>query len=320
MEQPNQIEYGAIKMSYFPPPPTMKAEVFAKLPGHLRRSATSYWNINNRGQTVDCFLEGPSFDRKGNLYTVDISNGRVYRISPTGDWSVVTEYDGAPCGLKIHQDGRIFIADHRNGIMNLDPDNGNVTPFLSRGPEGFKGINDLFFAANGDMYFTDQGQSGLQDPSGRVYRYSADGKLACLLNNVPSPNGLVVNPEMTVLYVAATRSNQIWQVPLHESGMSLKVGAFANLHGGPAGPDGLALDVEGGLIVAHAGVGIVWRLSPIAQPLLRVESPTGLYTTNIAFGGPDRKDLYITESSSGTILRATLPIAGQLMYSHTSSA
>lgn len=304
-------------MTYFAPPPAIKAEVFARLPDNLRQDRMSYWNTNNRGRPVDCFLEGPSFDLRGNLYTVDISNGRVYRISPSGDWTVVTEYDGAPGGLKIHRDGRIFVADHRNGILLLDPDSGRVMPFLPHGPEGFKGINDLFFAENGDMFFTDQGQSGLQDPSGRVYRYSADGKLSCVIANVPSPNGLVVNPDMTVLYLAVTRSNQIWQIPLHESGMSLKVSVFANLHGGPAGPDGLAFDVEGGLLVAHAGVGIVWRLSDLAQPLLRIDSPCGLFTTNIAFGGPDNKELFITESSTGTILRAALPFAGRQMYSHT---
>ena len=74
--------------------------------------------------------------------------------------------------------------------MLLDPETGAVTPFLQDAlSEGFKGVNDLVFAANGDIYFTDQGQTGLQDPTGRVYRYTADGILSRLIDTVPSPTG-----------------------------------------------------------------------------------------------------------------------------------
>ncbi len=73
----------------------------------------------------------------------------------------MTEYDGWPNGLKIHKDGRIFVTDYKRGIVLVDPDTGKVTPLLeTRGSESFKGVNDLFFAANGDLYFTDQGQTG----------------------------------------------------------------------------------------------------------------------------------------------------------------
>ena len=54
-----------------------------------------------------------------------------------------------------------------------------------------------------------------------------------------------------VLLVAATRANQIWRLPLHPSGVTTKVSIFAHLHGGPSGPDGLAMDQEGCLLVVH---------------------------------------------------------------------
>ena len=125
--------------------------------------------------------------------------------------------------------------------------------------EGFKGVNDLVFSSCGDVYFTDQGQTGLQDPSGRVYRYSAAGDLARLIDTVPSPNGIALSADGKVLFVAATRANQIWRLPLHPSGATTKVGIFAHLHGGPSGPDGLALDEEGCLLIVHASFGSVWR-------------------------------------------------------------
>ncbi|MFP3500352.1 SMP-30/gluconolactonase/LRE family protein, partial [Pseudomonas sp. SIMBA_059] len=77
---------------------------------------------------------------------------------------LVCQYDGWPNGLKIHQDGRIFITDYKRGIMLLDPQTGAIEALLdSAGSEGFKGVNDLVFAPNGDLFFTDQGQTGLQD-------------------------------------------------------------------------------------------------------------------------------------------------------------
>src|ERR1019366_10509936 len=107
----------------------------------------------------------------------------VYRISLQGAWDVVVEYDGVPNGLKLHRDGRAFIADRKNGLMVLDTVKGTIETLLSGPAAGqrFLGLNDLHFAANGDLYFTDQGRTGLQDPTGRVYRLSAAGSLDCII-------------------------------------------------------------------------------------------------------------------------------------------
>src|SRR5437868_7932963 len=149
--------------------------------------------------------------------------------------------------------------------------------------------------------FTDQGQTGMHDPTGRVYRLTPDGRLTCLIDTLPSPNGIVVDPEETALLVAVTRANQIWRVPLHKSSLVTKVGIFAHLHGGPGGPDGLALDDGGNLLVCHTGFGSIWRLSPLAEPLGRIVCCVVAGTTNLAFGGPERKSLFITESRTGTL-------------------
>ena len=131
----------------------------------------------------------------------DIPNGRIFRISPQGEWELVCQYDGWPNGLKIHQDGRIFITDYKRGIMLLDSQTGAIEPLLdSAGSEGFKGVNDLVFAPNGDLYFTDQGQTGLQDATGRVYKLDAKGNLTCLLGTIPSPNGIVYDPTSTTCW------------------------------------------------------------------------------------------------------------------------
>jgi gluconolactonase len=305
-------------MSFFAPPPSVSTEVFTRLPDRYRRPRRTAWADANRGgHEIDSFLEGPSFDREGRLYVTDIPYGRIFRISPDGEWDQVAEYDGWPNGLKIHKDGRIFITDYRRGLLVLDPESGAVSPLLdTAASEGFKGLNDLVFAPSGDLYFTDQGQTGLHDPSGRVYRLSADGRLTCLIDTVPSPNGIVIDRDATHLLVAVTRAQQVWRIPLSTHGITTKVGVFANLHGGLGGPDGLALDDEGCLLVAHTGFGSVWRLSPYAEPLQRIMSCAGISTTNLAFA-PGQRSLFITESQTGSVLRAELPARGLPLHSHS---
>lgn len=303
----------------FAAPPVVATTVFARIPDRFRISGRSnrWIDVQRGGAATGCFLEGPSFDRDGRLYVVDVAWGRIFRIAADGEVELYTEYDGEPNGLKIHRDGRLFVADYRHGIMVVDPQSRAVTPFLDRAVlDRFKGVNDLVFASNGDLYFTDQGLTGLHDPTGRLYRVRVDGQLDCLLDNIPSPNGLVLNLDESAVFVNVTRGNCVWRAPLLPNGMPFKVGVFVQLSGGMGGPDGLAIDVAGNLAVAHIGMGVVWLFSRLGEPLARINSCEGLATTNVAYGGGDNKSLYITESESGTVLVARLDVPGRTMYSH----
>lgn len=314
----------------FAAPEVIDTEVFAELPPGLRvTNKFSKWvEFRKKGQPVDkpetihSYLEGPSFDRAGNLYCVDIPYARIFRVSPQGMFDVVAEYEGEPNSLKIHKDGRIFVADRLHGILELDPQSGKMTPVVAEvAGEGFKGINDFVFARNGDIYFTDQGNSSMNDPSGRVFRLrAADGELELILDKVPGPNGIALNPAETMLFVNVTRMNNVWRIPLLPEGgimpLGAKIGIFIQLTGSLSGPDGLAVDANGGLAVCHSGLGSVWLFSKLGEPTYRIKSCRGIRTTNCAFGGPDFKTLYIAESESGSILRAKLPVAGHPLYSH----
>jgi gluconolactonase len=307
-------------MSLYPPPQPVTPAVFTRLPDAFRHKRATAWAAANRGgEPVDCFLEGPSFDRAGNLWVVDIPFGRIFRIDGQGQWSQVAGYDGWPNGLKIHRDGSILVADYRRGLLRLDPASGAVTPLLeTRHSEAFKGVNDLFFAASGDLYFTDQGQTGHQDPTGRVFRLRPDGRLDLLLATVPSPNGLVTDRREGALYLAVTRANAVWRLPFMPDGTVSKVGTFIQLSGGLGGPDGMALDEEGGLVVAHLGMG-AWRFDALGRPTHHIwedRGEGGHFVTNVAFGGPDRRTLYLVDSGTGTILTAPLPVPGRAMFSH----
>lgn len=288
----------------FPPPRIIETTVFAEMPAALRRPVVSEWSrANKRGAPVDSYIEGPCFDTAGNLFITDIPHGRVFRIAPDGTWTTAADYDGEPNGLALHPDGRLFITDYKNGILALDPTSGRIEPVLTRSnSERFKGVNDLVFAGNGDLFFTDQGQTGLHDPTGRVYRLRTDGRLDLLLANGPSPNGLALSPEEDVLYVSMTRDNAIWRLPLLPQGGTAKVHRFATYFGA-TGPDGMAMDAKGNLLVAHAGLGHVLVHGAHGQLIAAFRSIRGSFTTNVAFH-PDGKGVVIADSTSGTVLRA----------------
>lgn len=300
------------------PPQVRDLELFTRMPDAFRRRESSVWADANRGgQPTDSFLEGPVFDDLGNLYVADIPFGRIFRIDPAGHWSQVAEYDGEPNGMKFLDARTLLVTDYKNGLMRIDVATGAVTPHLQRrNSERFKGVNDLVIDAKGSIYFTDQGQTGLHDPTGRLYRLRPDGQLDLLLSNVPSPNGVALSPDGKVLYLAVTRGNCVWRVPLLADGSVAKVSQFFTSYG-PSGPDGLAVDTEGGVLVANPGLGYVWVLNARAEPVVVLRGPAGASITNIAFGGADRSTLFVTDSTHGTIMKARLDVPGALLYSGT---
>jgi gluconolactonase len=303
----------------FATPPTVRTEIFARLPDALRmHDKESAWTLARGSGPLHSFLEGPAFDRDGNLYCVDLAHGRIFRISPQGDWQVFAEYDGKPNGLKIHRDGRIFVADGQHGILAFDPRSGQRSTVLDRFQgRPLAGPNDLVFADNGDLYFTDPGRASLGDPTGRVLRIRADGTPELLMQNLPYPNGLVLTPAQNELYVAVTYSLQVVRLPLHADATGVyRWRGFLQLSGGLAGPDGMAVDEAGNLVVVHAGFGTVWQFDPLGEPIARIRSCAGIRTTNVAYGGPDRRTLFITEAEHGVILTARMPVPGRPMYSH----
>ena len=133
----------------FREPAIVPARVFTRMPDEFRRKRRNAWTDANRGgREIDSFLEGPSFDRDGNLWVVDVPFGRVFRIAPSGDWTLVTEYDGSPNGLKIHRDGRVFLADYRNGLMIVDPASGRTALAL----EGQIAVAEGLTSAAADLF------------------------------------------------------------------------------------------------------------------------------------------------------------------------
>ena len=292
---------------WFEPPRPLPSRVLARVPDAHRRPTRTEWSAANRaGAAVDCFLEGPCFDAAGRLHVVDIPFGRIFRLDGAR-WEQLTEYEGWPNGMKVLPDQTLLVADYKRGLIQIDPATGRITPVLATvGSEGFKGLNDLALHRDGSVLFTDQGQTGLQDPTGRVWRRHADGRLDKLLATCPSPNGIVLNRAQTHCYVAMTRSCEVWRFLLRDDAVVGKAQCFARIPAGTSGPDGLAVDAHDRLFVANPGHGCVWVIGPDGRPLYRIDSCAGHHVTNCALT-PDGASLVMTESETGSILIAEIP-------------
>lgn len=300
----------------FTPPQVIDAKVLTRMPDGLRKAVRSEWaDANKPGHVVDCFLEGPCFDRQGNLYLTDIPHGRIFRVSPSGDWQEVANTSGWPNGIAIHNDGSLWVADYLRGLLRVNPQSGAVEVVLGhRNSESFKGINDLVFDKDGNCYFTDQGQTGMHNPTGSVYRLRTNGQLDQVLTNAPSPNGIALDTSGRFLFVAVTRGNAVWRGPLLPDGSISKVGVFRSFFG-TSGPDGMTVDSENRLVVAHASLGGAFVMNARGEVTHFVRSPVGQTITNVAFV-PGTSKLVLTDSEQGYVLTADLPSAGAALFSH----
>lgn len=259
------------------------------------------------------FPEGPAFDRNGYLFVVDVDTGDISKISPEGQVRIFVNTGGAPNGAKFHANGDLYVADRQKGVIAISPD-GKIRVIVDHYQgKKFNGPNDLVFDSKGSLYFTDPHGSSDENPFGSVYKLASNGNIACLASGLAFPNGLVLSRDEKFLFVADTRKNRILRYVLNPPVRSY---IFSQLSGG-WGPDGLAFDVAGNLYIAHYGGGDVIILNPKGEIVERVPVGGG-HPTNVAFGGPDRKTLYLTEADTGSVYRFNTDLPGLPLFGDAS--
>ena len=258
------------------------------------------------------FPEGPAFDRWGNLFAVNIDTADISRISPHGEVKTFVNTGGVPNGARFHANGDLYVADRVKGIIAISPQ-GQIRAIVDNFKgKAFNGPNDLIFDYDGNLYFTDPHGSNAENPIGKVYRVSAAGEISLLAEGLAYPNGLVISADGRDLLVAITRKNRVHRYVLDSAGNPYRSTIFAQLSGG-WGPDGMALDVDGNLYIAHVGGGNVLILSKDGDLLERIPVG-GPRPTNLVFGGAERKTLYVTEVDTGSVFCFDVDTPGLPLY------
>jgi len=288
------------------------------------------------------WLEGPVWTREGTLLFAEIPSNNIDQWIPGKGASVFIHPSGykgsAPYkgpepgsnGMTLDAKGRVTVAGHAGRTVwrleSLDP-HAPVT-VLADSYQGKKlnSPNDLVYKSDGSLYFTDPpyGLATQSDEDSEkelkvngVYRIRGaleqktgtppdPGKLDLVIKDMTRPNGLAFSPDEKFLYVADS-GKRIWmRYPVQPDGSVGDGAVFLDASSDPAkgAPDGLRVDVKGNIY--SAGPGGVWIISPEGKHLGTIKVPE--VVSNVAWGDPDGKTLYITASTS--LYRIKLDVYG----------
>jgi gluconolactonase len=222
---------------------------------------------------------------------------------------------GIPAGLAFHADGALYVADEGDaihGVLRITPEGARSTAADAYEGQPLNGANDLVFDAQGRLYFSDPWRSSLQNPVGGFYRLHPDGRLEQLDRGLAFPNGVALAADGSAAYLAETWTNTVHRYAIAPDGAVGHRQPWATLEDRP-GPDGMAFDADGFLWIAHFGAGTVDVLDPDGRTVERVPTP-GSKPTNVAFGGPDRRTLVLTEVETAAVYRTRVATPGLPLF------
>ncbi|MEJ7732314.1 MAG: SMP-30/gluconolactonase/LRE family protein [Polyangiaceae bacterium] len=291
---------GGAEPAICPPPPwgddpipdgasvELVEDGFDFLEGPVWRSdlGALFFSNMHMGQPNDRPLNGPK--------------GTMHKLVPPSDVSVFVD-NSSTNGLATMLDGSIIGCAHGiRGLELFDPVSAARTTFLEDFEgDRFNSPNDVTIRSDGNIYFTDPDWQ-LTQPAERpqaVYRI-APGKVVSVITELNKPNGITLSPDEQYLYVGAS-DGQVRRFPLDADGTPGEPETFAQT----GGNDGMAIDCAGNLYVTAQGNVVV--LSPEGDELGIIDVPGS--TTNAAFGGAERKTLYITAGSSLYSIELAIP-------------
>jgi gluconolactonase len=286
------------------------------------------------------FPEGPIALDDGSVLVVEIRRGTLSRVRSDGRVEVVAEMGGGPNGAAIGPDGCVYVCN--NGGFEWHDLNGLTLPgnqpadysggriqrvYLSTGVvedvytacdgRPLRGPNDLVFDATGGFWFTDHGKTRPRDRDRTgVFYARPDGSLIReVIFPLDAPNGIGLSPDGKRLYVAETFTGRVWSWDVVGPGEVQRASPLppgGTLLTGLAGYqmlDSLAVDAEGWVCVATLVNGGITAISPDGTHLEHTPTPD-LLTTNICFGGTDRRTAYITLSGTGKLVSMPWPRPG----------
>jgi gluconolactonase len=306
----------------------------AIVPGNatLQKLATGY-----------TWTEGPIWTHEGYLLFAEIPSNTIRKVVPGQPATIFLQPSGylgsAPFGgrepgtngMTLDARGRLTVAGHgQRDVYRVDSlgDPGRHTILADRYQgKRLNSPNDLVYRTDGSLYFTDppyglpmqnDSDPGKELKVNGVYRLPGvldqaagaapqQGKLQLLVSDLPRPNGIAFSPDEKVLYVSNSHPTKFWmRYPVKPDG-TLGAGEVffdASSDTRAGNPDGIKVDTAGN--VYGAGPGGVWIFSAAGKHIATILMPE--VVSNLNWGGPDGRTLFITASSS--VYQVDLKIRG----------
>ena len=243
-------------------------------------------------------IEGPAVDASGNFYAVNFQqSGTIGKLAAGASQS--QRFTSLPAGsigngIRFDRQGRMYVADYRKHTIWVIA-SGETTPHLYFHSDRFNQPNDLAIAADGTLYASDPRFAS--PAGGQIWRITrgADGKgqgeVMSSTRRLGVTNGIDLSPDGATLYVSESNSRQVWAYRLDGSKLldPRLVRGFADFE-----VDGLRTDIDGRIYLARLSAGKIAIIA--ANGSLEREAPlSGKQPTNLSFGGPDGKTVFVTQ-------------------------
>lgn len=264
----------------------------------------------------------------------------VAEILPDGSFKRMGPKGGAPNGINMDRQGRILIAnfgiyDREEGpLQRFDPATGVHETLLAEvGGKRLTSANYPVMDEAGNVWCANsthaetwpQALDGRAD--GFIFVLRPDGSSEIVAEGLKFPNGMALSADEKTLYCAQTSGADVMAfdiLPGGKLGPGRRHGPILGVLAQPGASgidpadlgytDGVGMDVEGNLWVCLPAANKVVAITPALEVVVVVHDPSGEtvnHPTNVTWGGPDLKDLYIGSIRAGYVLKARSPVAGQ---------
>lgn len=247
-------------------------------------------------------IEGPAVDRNGNLYAVNYqTQGTIGIVKDKGDAEVFVELPKGSIGNGIRFDltdtdqaGTMYIADYTgHNILRVDMATKRISVHAHSAE--MNQPNDIAITSVGVIYASDPNWQSL---TGKLWRIDTSGAVVLVEDNMGTTNGVEVSPDDRHLYVNESVQKKVYVYDIQEDGSVANKRLLIEFE--EHGLDGMRCDIQGNLYIARYGAGSVAVVSPQGD-LLREIPLTGKHPTNVAFGGEDGRQVFVTMQKRGAI-------------------